>query len=272
MEVYALIGASGTGKSHRATLVALEVGADLVIDDGLLIRDGKILGGRSAKGEQSKLGAVRRAIFTDESQAAQVREKLREAGQMKILILGTSAEMVQKISLVLELPQPQRYIRIEDVASPAEIIRARRSRREEGKHVIPAPTLEVKRTFSGLHLLDPLRFILRKKDLPKDLVVEKAVVRPTWSSLGRFFIADRVVCSIAAHCVRGTPGLGRIRKVSVEAWPEGLIIQLDVWLRYGFSFPEVLTEAQKRVKATVEHLTSLNVVAINLTARALEQK
>ncbi len=272
MEVYALVGASGTGKSHRATLVALEVGAELVIDDGLLIRDGKILGGRSAKGERSKLGAVRRAIFTDAAQAAEVRRKLLEAEGAKILILGTSVEMVQRISRVLELPQPQRYIQIEDVASPAEIIRARRSRREEGKHVIPAPTLEVKRTFSGLHLLDPLRFILRKKDLPRDVVVEKAVVRPTWSSLGKFFIADRVVCSIAVHCIRKTPGLGRIGKVSVEAWPEGLIIHLDVGLCYGFPFPQVLAEVQERVKGAVEKLTSLNVVAVNLTARALELK
>ena len=41
MEVYALIGASGTGKSHNANSVMQDYGIDMMIDDGLLIRDGK---------------------------------------------------------------------------------------------------------------------------------------------------------------------------------------------------------------------------------------
>lgn len=49
MEVYALVGPSGTGKSHRAMVVAYENGIDTVIDDGLLIRDGMKIAGKSAK-------------------------------------------------------------------------------------------------------------------------------------------------------------------------------------------------------------------------------
>ena len=41
MEVYALIGASGTGKSHNANSVMEDYGIELMIDDGLLIKDGK---------------------------------------------------------------------------------------------------------------------------------------------------------------------------------------------------------------------------------------
>ena len=45
MKVIALVGPSGTGKSHRALLVAHEQKADAIIDDGILIKDGKLLDG-----------------------------------------------------------------------------------------------------------------------------------------------------------------------------------------------------------------------------------
>ena len=49
IKVYALVGESGTGKSFRAKLVAQKHGIDMIIDDGLLIRDNRILAGHSAK-------------------------------------------------------------------------------------------------------------------------------------------------------------------------------------------------------------------------------
>ena len=63
MEVIALVGPSGTGKSHRALVVAHNEKADAIIDDGILIKDNKIIAGRSAKREASKIMAVKRAIF-----------------------------------------------------------------------------------------------------------------------------------------------------------------------------------------------------------------
>lgn len=49
VKVYALIGKAGTGKSFRAKLVAQKYRIELIIDDGLLIRDQKIICGKSAK-------------------------------------------------------------------------------------------------------------------------------------------------------------------------------------------------------------------------------
>ena len=41
--VYALVGESGTGKSFRAKLLAQKYGLEAIIDDGLLIKEDKIL-------------------------------------------------------------------------------------------------------------------------------------------------------------------------------------------------------------------------------------
>ena len=43
MEIYALVGPSGTGKSHHATELADELQVNFIIDDGLLIHNGKII-------------------------------------------------------------------------------------------------------------------------------------------------------------------------------------------------------------------------------------
>ena len=63
--VFALVGESGTGKSFRAKLLAQKYGIDIIIDDGLLIQDDKIIAGHSAKKEKTFLAAVKVALFDD---------------------------------------------------------------------------------------------------------------------------------------------------------------------------------------------------------------
>ena len=53
ISVYAFYGPSGTGKSHHAKIVAQQVKTDVLIDDGLLIKDERIIAGKSAKLESS---------------------------------------------------------------------------------------------------------------------------------------------------------------------------------------------------------------------------
>ncbi len=267
MEVVALVGPSGTGKSHRAQLVAYDLGADAVIDDGLLVREGKILAGKSAKREETRMAAIRRAIFADPDHAAEVRAALDQVQPERLLILGTSEKMVRRIASALRLDAPVRVIPIEAVASPVEIRRARRVRQQEGKHVVPAPTFDVRRTFSG-YLVDPLRLWLRSRtERARDMVIEKSVVRPTFSSLGRFTIADTVVSSIAARACLQVEGISRVFRVSVEITREGVAINLDVAVRYGVQIESVLVEAQRAVKAVVEYMTALFVMTVNVHAR-----
>ena len=78
MRTLALIGKSGTGKSHKAQLIAKENEIDFIIDDGLLIHGSRVLAGYSAKRETTRLGAIRRAIFQDPVHADEVKGKLSE--------------------------------------------------------------------------------------------------------------------------------------------------------------------------------------------------
>lgn len=43
MQVFAFVGPSGTGKSHRAHKVAKKYQIEYIIDDGILIKNNKIV-------------------------------------------------------------------------------------------------------------------------------------------------------------------------------------------------------------------------------------
>lgn len=156
MEVFGFIGASGTGKSHHALVVAYDHDIQAIIDDGLLIDHNRIVAGRSAKEETNRLKAVRRAIFNKPEDAAAMRAALEKIHPDKLLILGTSKHMIHRICESLHLPEASQFIRIEDVSCPSEIAKARAIRIKEGKHIIPVPTMELKPHFQG-YLLDPIR-------------------------------------------------------------------------------------------------------------------
>ncbi len=269
MRVLGLVGSSGTGKSHRASLVAMERGYEAIIDDGLLIKDGKILAGQSAKRATSKIQAIRRAIFTDAGHAREVRETISRHGVHHLLVLGTSRQMVSRICATLELPEPEEWIQIEQLANSAQIRLARQMRTQHGRHVIPAPTVEVRKTFSG-YMVDPLQFILRNNKAPQSrepMIIEKSVVRPTWSYLGRFTVDDTVVAEIANRAASEIPGVAAVRRASVESWQPGVRITLELTVVFGTHIPSLLESVRRRVEAVVEQMTALKVLTVVAVVR-----
>jgi len=270
LKVFALVGASGTGKSYHATSLAADKDIDYIIDDGLLISGHKVIAGFSAKKETTRVGAIRRALFMDERHAGEVRNALQKCHPEKLLILGTSQSMVDRIVRNLNLPRISEYISIEEVASSREIRLARKMRMEEGKHIIPVPTFEIKKDFSG-YFIHPLR-IFQKGDNRDSQYTEKTVVRPTYSYMGRYYISDLAVEAIAQYNCMKVEGIHRVIRSRVTSYKDGVVIDLDVSLIYGRKIHEILREAQKMVSVDVENLTGLNVLQVNLTARTIVMK
>jgi len=185
MEIYAFVGPSGTGKSHRAQMVASEKGINYIIDDGLLIKDNEVIAGTSAKKAATRIESVKHAIFSKQEQKVEMKKIMKEYRPSSILILGTSDDMVQKIAANLNFPEIKETIYITDVATEEEIETAKRIRMGEGKHVIPVPTFKIKKDFSG-YILDPLQIFKSKGIGSKPYVSEKSIIRPTFSYLRKF--------------------------------------------------------------------------------------
>lgn len=268
VEVYALVGPAGTGKSHRANITAHEYDIPAIIDDGLLIEGTRIVAGTSAKGEETRIAAVRRAIFSHPEHRDEVRRAIEELNPERLLVLGTSDEMIFRICDNLGLPRPLRTVRIEEIATPDEIRQARRIRRQQGKHVVPAPTVEVKRGLSG-KLIDPLRYFARSR-AGEDLVVDKSTVRPTFSSLGRFLIEENALRAIAAAAAMEAGGVAGVLKVRVKSRPRGIRLELELAMGAHRPMEPILRRVQGRVRTVLEHMTALNVLAVDVVVKKLE--
>ena len=121
IKVYAFVGPSGTGKSYRAQMVASEKNISYIIDDGLLIKDNEVVAGESAKKAPTKIETVKHALFYNEEEKKPIKDALKKYRPDKILILGTSDGMVQKIAANLGLPDISDTTYINEVATEEEM-------------------------------------------------------------------------------------------------------------------------------------------------------
>jgi adenylate kinase family enzyme len=284
-KVFALIGDSGTGKSFRAKLIAQKYGIELIIDDGLLIKNNRILAGHSAKKEHTFLAAVKVALFDEKSHRDEVARKLQDEKLKRILLLGTSNKMVNKIAVRLQLPSPSKIIKIEDIATQEEIDKAIRTRRIEGKHVIPVPSIEVKRSYPNI-FYDAIRIIKRRAahgltnfgrttlegnpvDLPAGIgpvptLMEKSVVRPEYSKHGKVIISEAALSQLVIHCVDEYNHNINIKKILVKDAEMGYRLAITIDVPYGIQLGGNMHEMQQYIIDNIERFTGILIEEVNI--------
>lgn len=266
-----MVGPSGTGKSHRAMTVAYENDIDTVIDDGLLIREGQKIAGSSAKGETTALQAVKRAILVDPAHAQEIKNGIERIHPDKILILGTSVKMVDRIAAALELPPVFHYFFIEEVATEREIATAQALRKNYGMHVIPVPLVEVKDDLPG-YLMNPLRYFLGKKPGQTQKSGEKTIVQPKFSAVGKLIITNHALAQMSQYIAGQVAGVARINKTTVSVENGNAIISIEM---VGLMVPELRTaprNIQMDVQDKVTLISGINVEQVNISIRTIERK
>lgn len=266
MRVYALVGPSGSGKSHKATMLASDMGISFIIDDGLLIGGGRVYAGKSAKAEVTKLASVKRALFTQEEHRKDVAKSIKINKIDSILILGTSGRMVHSIANSIEVGEIEKIIYINEISTEEEIKTAQTQRQTQGKHVIPVPTFEIKKDFGG-YLLDPL-YIFRKKG-KNNYVREssKTIIRPTFSFLGKYTISNNTLYQISNYVAQSVDGFEGIERFRVEKLENGIIMNISVTINYDYSIMEVMKELQAIIYKTLEKTTAIQIASLNITTK-----
>lgn len=266
--VYALVGKSGTGKSFRARLLAEKYGIPFMIDDGLLIHDGRILAGKSAKKEKLYMGAIKTALFDDPQHRLEVRDCIRKEKVKKVLLIGTSEKMVNKMIQRLGLPPIAKVIKIEDIASREEIDKAIQSRYSEGKHIIPVPSIEVKTDYSHI-LSDSIKILFRKGfGFRKETqIFEKAVVTPDFANekkRGSVKISEAALSQMILHCIDEYDCEIKVEKLSVKRERRGYRIKIYVEAGYGSQLGGRLHDLQAYVLDKVERFTGILIEEVNI--------
>lgn len=270
IKVFALVGKSGTGKSFRAKLLAQKYGIELIVDDGLLIRDQKILAGRSSKKEKSYMAAVKTALFHDKEHRKEVIQCLQRQKFKRILIIGTSVGMVKKIAETLHLPPPSKIIQIEDVATQEEIQTALHYRNVHGRHVIPVPSIEVKRNYPKT-MVDSIRIFLKQQFGigGKGQVFEKTMVRPEYSKKGTVQISEAALTQMIIHCLQEYNKLIKLKKVTIKSESNAYRIELFITIPYGVELIPNVYEMQKYVTESIERFTGIMIEELNVTVESI---
>lgn len=267
MNVIALVGESGTGKSYKAIMVARDNNIEYILDDGLLIKGTRVIAGRSAKRESSTVRAVKRALFIDEEHKKNILLALEKEKPDRILILGTSDKMVNRITETLELGEIDKRVYINEISDEEEINTAKTFRTKEGKHVIPVPTFEIKKDFSG-YFIDTLK-IFKRRENKKEQMYEKTVVRPTFSYLGRYTISNSVLKTLVKVGSYKTKGINKAYNIYISSSDNGIKINLDINIDKIVKLPHLIGEMQKSVISEIEHMTSLNVLSVNVNVKKI---
>lgn len=269
IKTYAFVGPSGTGKSYRAQMVAGEYDIHYIIDDGLFIKDNEVIAGDSAKKAPTKIETVKHALFLTDEEKQDIKKAIKKYKPDSILILGTSDNMVEKIAENLGLPKIEKTIYINEIATKEEMETAKRIRTTEGKHVIPVPTFEIKKDFSG-YILDPLQIFKTKGRGGKPYISEKSIIRPTFSYLGNFTISDAVFRQIIEYLASKTDFIYKIVKTRVDNMPEGPSIYMEVIVYFGFDLIKSLSSFKEKAKKEIERLTTMNVQKITVVAKGIK--
>jgi uncharacterized alkaline shock family protein YloU len=266
-KVYGLIGPTGTGKSFKAYLLVDKYKIDYIIDDGLLIKDQKIIAGKSAKQEPLRIKAVKIAIFYETRHAREVRKKLFKERFRSLLIIATSERMLKKIIEGLHLPKPVKIIRIEDISTKEEIRKAKRSRFKEGKHVVPVPLVEVKKNYSNIilhaiHLiLDESKGFFFKKRNKK--IIEKTIVRPNYGGNGTISISESAIIQMIDICLSDYHNV-KLLKANIIERDEGYYFKINIAVSFNSDSAKIIKEIQNKVKYKIEDFTGITISRIDI--------
>jgi len=261
IRVFALVGPSGTGKSFRAKLVADRFRIRYILDDGILIRDQKIIAGRSAKRETAYLAAVKTALYADETHRREVRWAIERSHPRRILLLATSDKMILKICTHLQLPKPIRFLYIHEVASPEEVQTALESRRHYGRHVIPVPSREISMTEPSI-VDDSIRVWSKRSLFGGERIYEKTIVRPHFSARDPVKVPMRDLKQAIRQAMHAhIPGI-KIAKTEV-VWSEGYDIEMTFVPPDGADF--AIDQLQHRLRVYLEKQTGVFIRRLNMT-------
>lgn len=265
--VFAIYGESGTGKSTSALHFAHERQIEAIIDDGLLIHNGKILAGISAKFEKNPITAVKRAIFNDEEHLKQVKDCLLSHSFQSVLVIGTSKKMVDLIAAKLEITPIDEYVEIHQIRSQEEIMLAKYVREMNGKHTMPLPPSEVKQNFFK-------RMIQKGRDIfsnKKEKIGETTLVSPDFHPQ-TIFVNSNIYEDVLRYVIFKQPVVKSVQRIYFRFTDYLPIVRIELTLQapVNYNVWEELVKCQNEIQTTFVQMFEFKLTNIQLHIKGIQ--
>jgi uncharacterized alkaline shock family protein YloU len=176
--------------------------------------------------------------------------------------------MIGSIMKALDLGNEYELIRIEEISTPEEIEAAIKARRGKGKHVIPVPTFEIKKDFSG-YFIDSIKLLVNRNE-KNEFHYEKTVVRPTFSYLGKYEIKDAALKAIINITSTEVQNVSKVLSIDIKNEKIGIIVTIGVSLTLDAPLKITSSILAERVKSNLEYMTGLNVLEVNIIVKGIK--
>jgi hypothetical protein len=255
-----LSGPSGTGKSTVALTFSYQNNIPAIIDDGLLIVNGKKAAGFSAKYEKNSFTAVKRAIFHFNDHAKEVKTALKKLKINKILIIGTSKEMVDLIALRLGISPINHHINIGEIRSLTQMKMAQYVRKTEGKHVIPIPHNQIDQNLfrkiikQGIKILSP----------NKELMGETTVVTPNFHK-DSIHVSNKTLEHIIKRQCESVAEVIKCKKITINMFTLPTVkITIDLSYPNQHSIISIAETVQDQINQGFQQHLQLNLDSIDI--------
>ena len=268
----ALIGKPGTGKSFYSQRIATELNLEVIIDDGLRIKDSVIICGRSAKSEETKIAATKTAIFFDQIYCASVRDCIRKNKITSTLILGTSLKMADRIAHQLHLGGIDKIIRIEDMLTSNEIQMARSQRKKLGRHIIPVPAMEIRKWYPAI-FFDSIQMIIHKYlGAAQKTNFENSIVRPKFGEHYNISISENAIRQMIMTIIHNVNNTIVVRSMKIK-WVrcDACKITLNVALCDINNSTKDMLRISENIKSLIQNNIGLIIEKVDIAIDSQEQ-
>ena len=176
--------------------------------------------------------------------------------------------MVMKIAMLLQLPQPSKIINIKDIDTEEEIQKAIKSRQVEGKHVIPVPSIEVKKSYPQIFSNSFREFLAPTKSSRKpkngEKMIEKSVVKPEFSKKGRIEISEAALTQMVMHCVNQSEPDIIIKKISIKTDAHGYKVVITIDVPFGTQLTGKIHKLQSYIIDQIESFTGILIEEVSI--------
>ncbi|MBQ3825666.1 MAG: hypothetical protein II811_05975, partial [Spirochaetaceae bacterium] len=134
----------------------------------------------------------------------------------------------------------------------------------EGKHVIPVPAIEIKKSSPKIFLNAVRVFFSRGKRKAVGKLFEKSVVRPEFSKKGRISISEAALNQMTLQCVSNFNSEIRVRKISIKTNESGYKFVLTIDVPFGTQLTGVVSDLQRHLIDNIERFTGILIEEVNI--------
>ncbi|GAI45979.1 unnamed protein product, partial [marine sediment metagenome] len=85
-----------------------------------------------------------------------------------------------------------------------------------------------------------------------------------FSYFGKLYVSENAILDIIVYILKDFKEVVKLGKSQISIKEEGILVNINLVLRYGENIPRVGLKIQKSLKKELEYITGINVILINI--------